>query len=44
MMPFGSLYHGNDERIPIDGFLWGLKLYARVVLEFLGLKFEDVFA
>ncbi len=43
-MPFAALFHGNDERIPIDGFLWGLKLYAQVVLEFLELRFEDVFA
>ena len=43
-MPFGSLYHGNDERMPIDGFLWGLRLYADVVLDFLGLRMEDVFA
>jgi acetylornithine deacetylase/succinyl-diaminopimelate desuccinylase-like protein len=42
-MPFGSLYHGNDERIPIDGLLWGLRLYADVVLTFLGVRFEDVF-
>jgi acetylornithine deacetylase/succinyl-diaminopimelate desuccinylase-like protein len=43
-MPFGSLYHGNDERLPIDGFYWGLKVYAEVVLKFLGIKFDDVFA
>jgi len=43
-MPFGSLFHGNDERLPIDGFFWGLKVYAEVVLEFVGLKFEDVFS
>jgi len=43
-MPFGALYHGNDERMPIDGFLWGLKLYSEVVLTFLGLRVEDVFA
>jgi acetylornithine deacetylase/succinyl-diaminopimelate desuccinylase-like protein len=43
-MPFGSLYHGNDERMPIAGFLWGLRLYTDVVLTFLGLRFEDVFA
>ena len=43
-MPFGPLFHGNDERIPIEGFLWGLKVYAQVVLEFLEIKFEDVFA
>jgi acetylornithine deacetylase/succinyl-diaminopimelate desuccinylase-like protein len=43
-MPFGSLYHGNDERMPIAGLLWGLRLYTDVVLTFLGLKLEDVFA
>ena len=42
-MPFGSLYHGNDERMPIEGFLWGLRLYTDVVLSFLGLRAEDVF-
>ncbi|HEV2170743.1 MAG TPA: M20/M25/M40 family metallo-hydrolase [Candidatus Binatus sp.] len=42
-MPFGSLYHGNDERLPIEGFYWGLKVYAEVVLKFLGIKFDDVF-
>ncbi len=42
-MPFGSLYHGNDERLPVEGFYWGLKVYAEVVLEFLGIKFDDVF-
>jgi len=42
--PFAALFHGNDERIPIEGFFWGLKLYAQVVLEFLGIRFEDVFA
>ena len=42
-MPYGALYHGNDERIPVDGFLWGLRLYAEVVLSFLGLRFEQVF-
>ncbi len=43
-MPFGALYHGNDERMPIDGMLWGLRLYSDVVLEFLGLRREEVFA
>ncbi|MGA2410498.1 MAG: M20/M25/M40 family metallo-hydrolase [Candidatus Binataceae bacterium] len=43
-MPFGSLYHGNDERLPIDGFLWGLRVYTGVVLTFLGLNFDDLFA
>lgn len=43
MTPFGSLYHGNDERLPIDGFQWGLKLYTEVVLNFLGIRFDSVF-
>ncbi len=43
-MPFGSLYHGNDERLPIEGFYWGLKVYAEVVLKFLGIRFDEVFA
>jgi acetylornithine deacetylase/succinyl-diaminopimelate desuccinylase-like protein len=43
-MPFGSLYHGNDERMPIDGLLWGLRLYSEIVLSFLGVRFDDVFA
>lgn len=42
-IPFGSLYHSNDERMPVEGFHWGLRVYADVVLTFLGLKFEDVF-
>jgi len=42
-MPFGSLYHGNDERLPIKGFLWGLRVYTGVVLTFLGLEFDELF-
>lgn len=30
-MPFGSLFHGVDERIPVDGFLFGLKAVYRVL-------------
>jgi acetylornithine deacetylase/succinyl-diaminopimelate desuccinylase-like protein len=43
-MPFGSLYHGNDERMPVEGLLWGLRLYTDVVLTFLGLRIDEVFA
>jgi acetylornithine deacetylase/succinyl-diaminopimelate desuccinylase-like protein len=43
-MPFGSLYHGNDERMPIAGMMWGLRLYADVVLTFLGIRYDQVFA
>ncbi len=42
-VPFGSLFHGNDERIPVDGFQWGLKVYTEVVLNFVGIKFDEVF-
>jgi acetylornithine deacetylase/succinyl-diaminopimelate desuccinylase-like protein len=42
-MPFGSLYHGNDERMPIAGLMWGLRLYAEVVLAFLGVRYDEVF-
>jgi acetylornithine deacetylase/succinyl-diaminopimelate desuccinylase-like protein len=42
-MPFGALYHGNDERIPIAGLRWGLRLYAEIVLAFLGVRFDEVF-
>jgi len=41
--PFGSLYHGNDERMPVEGFYWGLRVYAEVVLKFLGIRFDEVF-
>jgi acetylornithine deacetylase/succinyl-diaminopimelate desuccinylase-like protein len=43
-MPFGALFHGNDERIPIAGFLWGLRVYAEVVLKFVGIEFDAVFS
>jgi acetylornithine deacetylase/succinyl-diaminopimelate desuccinylase-like protein len=39
-MPAGlvypRLYHGHDERIPVDGFLWGLRVLYDVVTEFCG--------
>jgi len=43
-IPFGSLFHGNNERIPIDVFHWVFRLYAEIVLEFLGLEFSAIFA
>ncbi|HVN88555.1 MAG TPA: M20/M25/M40 family metallo-hydrolase [Candidatus Binataceae bacterium] len=43
-MPFGSLYHGNDERMPITGLLWGLRLYTDIVLDFLGVPRREVFS
>ncbi|MGH7812677.1 MAG: M20/M25/M40 family metallo-hydrolase [Candidatus Binataceae bacterium] len=41
--PFGSLFHGNDERLSVAGFHWGLKVYAEVVLNFLGIEWDAVF-
>lgn len=32
-MRFGDLYHGNDERIPIDGLAWGTEVLTEVVGE-----------
>jgi acetylornithine deacetylase/succinyl-diaminopimelate desuccinylase-like protein len=31
---FAALYHGHDERIPVDGFLFGLRLLYDVVRTF----------
>jgi acetylornithine deacetylase/succinyl-diaminopimelate desuccinylase-like protein len=33
---FTRMYHGHDERIPIDGFAWGLKVLFEVVERFCG--------
>ena len=30
---FADLYHGNDERIPVDGLRWGTEVLADVVAE-----------
>jgi hypothetical protein len=42
-LPFGSLFHSNDERMPVEGFYWGLKVYTDTVLTFVGTKFTDLF-
>ena len=31
---FTRMYHGHDERIPIDGFSWGFKLLSQLVGDF----------
>jgi acetylornithine deacetylase/succinyl-diaminopimelate desuccinylase-like protein len=31
---FGKLYHGDDERIPVDGFHWGLEILHETVRRF----------
>jgi acetylornithine deacetylase/succinyl-diaminopimelate desuccinylase-like protein len=28
---FSELYHGHDERIPVEGFRWGLETFWQVV-------------
>ncbi len=30
-MHFASMYHGHNERIPVDGFLWGLRAFMDAV-------------
>ncbi len=31
---FAELFHGHNERIPVDGFLWGLRLFFETIREF----------
>jgi acetylornithine deacetylase/succinyl-diaminopimelate desuccinylase-like protein len=33
-LDFGALYHGDDERIPEDGFRWGLSVLSDVIERF----------
>ncbi len=33
---FTRMYHGHDERIPVDGFTWGLRTLWEVIREFAG--------
>lgn len=33
-VPFTRLYHAHDERIPVEGFGWGLEILHRVVTRF----------
>ncbi|HLK38801.1 MAG TPA: M20/M25/M40 family metallo-hydrolase [Polyangiaceae bacterium] len=35
-MSYTSLYHGHDERIPVDGFAWGLRVLYDLVSSFCG--------
>lgn len=35
-LPFASLYHGHDERIPVEGFRWGLETFWEVVRRYCG--------
>ena len=33
-LDFTSMYHGHDERIPVDGFRWGQRVLYELVREF----------
>ncbi|MCB1236205.1 MAG: M20/M25/M40 family metallo-hydrolase [Verrucomicrobiae bacterium] len=33
---FAALFHGDDERIPLDGFRWGLETLLDLVVDFAG--------
>lgn len=35
---FTSLFHAVDERIPIDGFQWGLRVFADAVASYVGIR------
>jgi acetylornithine deacetylase/succinyl-diaminopimelate desuccinylase-like protein len=35
-LPFTRLFHGHDERVPIDGYRWGLRVLYDVVARFCG--------
>jgi acetylornithine deacetylase/succinyl-diaminopimelate desuccinylase-like protein len=35
-LDFAALFHGDDERIPVDGFLWGIEVLAGLLHDFLG--------
>ncbi len=33
-LDFTAMFHGHDERIPIDGFVWGTQVLSELVTEF----------
>ena len=35
-LSFSKLFHGVDERIPVDGFLWGVRVLTEVVAKVIG--------
>jgi acetylornithine deacetylase/succinyl-diaminopimelate desuccinylase-like protein len=35
-LPFTRLFHGHDERVPVEGFRWGLRVLYDVVTRFCG--------
>jgi acetylornithine deacetylase/succinyl-diaminopimelate desuccinylase-like protein len=34
-LPFAPMFHGHNERLPVDGFTWGLRTHFEAVWEFL---------
>ena len=36
-LKFADLFHGHDERIPVEGLTWGTEVLSDVLLRFLGL-------
>lgn len=36
-MKFADLFHGHDERIPVEGLAWGTEVLSDVLVRFLGL-------
>ena len=37
---FGKIFHGVNERVPVEGFKWGVHVLAEVVFELCGATFE----
>jgi acetylornithine deacetylase/succinyl-diaminopimelate desuccinylase-like protein len=33
-LPFAAMFHGHNERLPVDGFLWGMRTHFEAVYEF----------
>ena len=33
-LPFSELFHGHDERVPVDGFRWGMRTFYEAVEAF----------
>lgn len=36
-LDFAAMFHGDDERIPLDGFRWGIETLADCLLQFAGI-------
>lgn len=33
-LPFAAMFHGHNERLPVEGFRWGLRTHFEAVVEF----------